>query len=281
MNLTRVIRKISTVVLLTVLLGYTFIIFAPFLWTAAMSFRTTNDILDSPYGFSWPPYLQNYVYAFTKFGFLRYVWNSTFVTLGALAITTVVTSLAAFGFARQRYRFGLREPIYYLIFISIMFPPQISLLALFQILVKYKLYNSLWGLILVYAASALPFNIYLLRSFFAQIPQDLEDASRIDGCSDWQMFWRVMFPIARPAVSTTIVLNFINFWNEFLYAVTFVTQQKARTLPLAVMFFLGEAYLDLGMLASGLMVSVLPVIILYLILSEQFIKGMTAGAIKG
>ena len=281
MNLRQIGRKITTVILLTVLLCYTFIVFAPFLWTAAMSFRTTNDILDNPYGISWPPYLQNYVYAFTKFGFLRYVWNSTFVTVGALAITTVVTSLAAFGFARQRYRFRLREPIYYLIFISIMFPPQISLLALFQILVRYKLYNSLWGLILVYAASALPFNIYLLRSFFGQIPQDLEDASRIDGCNDWQMFWRVMFPIARPAVSTTIVLNFINFWNEFLYAVTFVTRQEARTLPLAVMFYLGEAWLDLGMLASGLMVSVLPVIILYLILSEQFIKGMTAGAIKG
>ena len=281
MNLRQIGRKITTVILLTVLLCYTFIVFAPFLWTAAMSFRTTNDILDNPYGISWPPYLQNYVYAFTKFGFLRYVWNSAFVTVGALAITTVVTSLAAFGFARQRYRFRLREPIYYLIFISIMFPPQISLLALFQILVRYKLYNSLWGLILVYAASALPFNIYLLRSFFGQIPQDLEDASRIDGCNDWQMFWRVMFPIARPAVSTTIVLNFINFWNEFLYAVTFVTRQEARTLPLAVMFYLGEAWLDLGMLASGLMVSVLPVIILYLILSEQFIKGMTAGAIKG
>ena len=281
MNQTQTRRKIGTTILLAVLLAYTFITFAPFLWTATMSFRTTNDILDNPYGISWPPYVKNYVYAFTKFGFLRYVGNSVFVTLCALVITTIVTSMAAFGFARRRYQFGLRELIYYLIFISIMFPPQISLLALFQILVRYDLYNTLWGLILVYSASALPFNIFLLRAFFAQIPQDIEDASRIDGCSDWQMFWRVMFPIARPAIATTIVLNFINFWNEFLYAVTFVTRQEARTLPLAVMFFLGEAYLDLGMLASGLMVSVLPVIILYLILSEQFIKGMTAGAIKG
>lgn len=281
MNQAQIRRKISTTILLAVLLAYTFITLAPFLWTATMSFRTTNDILDNPYGISWPPYVKNYIYAFTKFGFLRYVGNSVFVTVCALVITTVVTSMAAFGFARRRYQFGLRELIYYLIFISIMFPPQISLLALFQILVKYNLYNTLWGLILVYSASALPFNIFLLRAFFAQIPQDIEDASRIDGCSDWQMFWQVMFPIARPAVATTIVLNFINFWNEFLYAVTFVTRQEARTLPLAVMFFLGEAYLDLGMLASGLMVSVLPVIILYLILSEQFIQGMTAGAIKG
>jgi multiple sugar transport system permease protein/raffinose/stachyose/melibiose transport system permease protein len=281
MNQAQTRRKISTTILLAVLLAYTFITFAPFLWTATMSFRTTNDILDNPYGISWPPYVKNYIYAFTKFGFLRYVGNSVFVTVCALVITTVVTSMAAFGFARKRYQFGLRELIYYLIFISIMFPPQISLLALFQILVRYNLYNTLWGLVLVYSASALPFNIFLLRAFFAQIPQDIEDASRIDGCSDWQMFWRVMFPIARPAVATTIVLNFINFWNEFLYAVTFVTKQEARTLPLAVMFFLGEAYLDLGMLASGLMVSVLPVIILYLVLSEQFIKGMTAGAIKG
>jgi len=275
------LHKTSSRLIVIPLLAYTMITVAPFFWTTIMSFRLTPEIDANPYGLPVPFHIDNYIYAFTKFGFARYVLNSAFVTAIALAITTLVTTMAAYAFARRRYSFFLREPLFILIFISIMFPPQIGLLALFELMVRYGLYNTLWGLILVYSASALPFNIYLLRAFFAQIPQDLEDAARIDGCSDWKMFWRVMLPIARPAVATTIVFNFINFWNEFLYAVTFVTQQKARTLPLAVMFFMGEAYLDVGMLAAGLMVASLPVIILYLFLSEQFIKGMTAGAIKG
>ena len=235
----------------------------------------------NPYGFTWPPYFKNYVEAFVKYGFVRYTWNSVLVTGASLLITTIVSSAAAFAFARKRYDFLLRTPIFYLIFLSMMFPPQITLLALFQILVKYHLFNTLWGLILVYSTSALPLTIYLLRSFFAQIPTELEDACRIDGCNDWQMFWRVMFPNARPAVSTTIVYNFIIFWNEFLYAVTFITKQENRTLPLAVMFFIGDSNIDLGMLASGLIISMLPVLILYIFMSEQFIQGMTAGALKG
>jgi raffinose/stachyose/melibiose transport system permease protein len=135
-------------------------------------------------------------------------------------------------------------------------------------------------LVLVYSASALPFTTYILRSFFMQIPQDLEDAARIDGCSDRQLFWRVMFPIARPAVATMIMLNFINFWNEFLYAVTYTTSPDLRTLPLAITFFMGEAIVDYGMLAASLVVATLPVIVMYLFLSEWFIKGMTAGAVK-
>ena len=97
-----------------------------------------------------------------------------------------------------------------------------------------------------------------MRAFFAQIPNELEEAARIDGCSDWAMFWRVMFPMALPAVATTVILNFIYFWNEFLYAVVFITQQKIRTLPLAIQFLVSDQYQDIGMLATGLMIATLP-----------------------
>ena len=120
-----------------------------------------------------------------------------------------------------------------------------------------------------------------LRAFFAQIPTELEDAARIDGCSDWSLFWRVMLPMALPAVATTVILNFIYFWNEFLYAVVFITRQQSRTLPLAIQFLVSDQYFDIGMLATGLMISTLPVLVLYLFLSDWFVKGMTAGAIRG
>ena len=109
----------------------------------------------------------------------------------------------------------------------------------------------------------------------------LSGAALMDGASDHQLFWRVMFPIARPAIFTTVMLNFVNFWNEFLYAVTYINNPKLRTLPLAVMFFVGEAYLDVGMLAAAMVVSTLPVILVYIFISEWFIQGMTVGAVKG
>ncbi len=133
----------------------------------------------------------------------------------------------------------------------------------------------------IYVVTALPLAIYLLRAFFAQIPQELEEAARIDGCGDWALFWRVMFPVALPAVATTVILNFIYFRNEFLYAVVFITQQKIRTRPLAIQFLVSEQYQDIGMPATGLMIATLPVLILYLFLSEWFVRGMTAGAIEG
>ena len=264
------------------LLSYSGVVSFPFFWMVSNSFRMGRDILLDPYALPRRLTLQNYVNIFTNptLSFPVFFKNSAIVTAGAILLALVLTSMAAYAFGRRRYQFPGRETLYALIFLSFMFPPQITLLSLFQLLVKYGLYNTLSSLILVYVASALPMNIYILRSFFMQIPQDLEDAALIDGCSDRMLFWKVMFPIARPAILTTVMLNFVNFWNEFLYAVTYINDPKLRTLPLAQMFFIGEAYLDVGMLAAALVISAMPLIIVYAFISEWFIRGMTAGAVK-
>ncbi len=274
-------RNLWRYLLLLPLLVYTLYTFGPFLWAAVMSLRTTQEITANHYGLPMPPHWDKYPTAWLNFGYATYFRNSFIVTAGSVFVVTLVGSMSAYVFARRRFKFPLREPLFLLIFLAIMFPPQITVLALYQVLVKYKLYNTLQGLLLVYSAAELPLTVFLLRGFFSQIPQDIEDAARMDGCSDFQMFWRVMFPMARPAVATTVVLNFITYWNEFLYAVVLVHRQQARTLPLAVMFLLGEQYQDVGMLATGLMIATLPVIILYVFFSEQFIQGITAGALKG
>jgi multiple sugar transport system permease protein/raffinose/stachyose/melibiose transport system permease protein len=267
--------------LLVPVLAYTVFSAGPYVWTAMMSLRTTDEIYRSHYGLPLPAHWDKYHRAWTEFGYATYFRNSAIVTIAAVTLVTVLGAMAAFAFARRRYAFPGREPLFLLVFLSIMFPPQIMLLALFQILVQYKLFNTLTGLVLVYAATELPLTIYLLRAFFAQIPTELEEAARIDGCSDWSLFWRVMLPMALPAVATTVILNFIYFWNEFLYAVVFITRQQSRTLPLAIQFLVSDQYFDIGMLATGLMIATLPVLVLYLFLSDWFVKGMTAGAIKG
>jgi multiple sugar transport system permease protein/raffinose/stachyose/melibiose transport system permease protein len=274
-------RRPARFLLLVPVLAYTVFSAGPYLWTATMSLRTTDEIHRSHYGLPLPAHWDKYHRAWTEFGYATYFRNSAVVTVAAVLLVTVLGAMAAFAFARRRYAFPGREPLFLLVFLSIMFPPQIMLLALFQILVQYKLFNTLTGLVLVYAATELPLTIYLLRAFFAQIPSELEEAARMDGCGDWSLFWRVMLPMALPAVATTVILNFIYFWNEFLYAVVFITRQQSRTLPLAIQFLVSDQYFDIGMLATGLMISTLPVLVLYLFLSEWFVKGMTAGAIKG
>jgi multiple sugar transport system permease protein/raffinose/stachyose/melibiose transport system permease protein len=274
-------RRAGRWLLLLPVLAYTVFSAGPYLWTATMSLRTTDEIFRNHYGLPIPPRWGNYARAWTEFGYATYFRNSAIVTVVSVILVTVLGSMAAFAFARRRYAFPGREPLFLLIFLSVMFPPQIMLLALFQILVQYKLFNTLTGLILVYVVTELPLTIYLLRAFFAQIPSELEEAARIDGCGDWRMFWRVMLPIALPAVATTVILNFIYFWNEFLYAVVFITRQQSRTLPLAIQFLVSDQYFDIAMLATGLMISTLPVLLLYVFLSDWFVRGMTAGAIKG
>jgi multiple sugar transport system permease protein/raffinose/stachyose/melibiose transport system permease protein len=189
----------------------------------------------------------------------------------------LVGSMAAFFFAR--YQFPLKEPLYLMIFAAIMLPPQVPLLALFQMLVRYKLYNTLTGLILVSAASGLPVTLYLLRAFFAQIPMEIQEAARIDGASDWRMYWQVMFPIITPAVVAVVIINFIEFWNEFLYPIVLISEQSNRTLPLGIMFFMGDRELDVGMVATGLVITILPVIVLYAFFSERITQSLAAGAL--
>ena len=200
------------------------------------------------------------------------------IVLSAVAILTVVGAMAAHCLAR--YRFRLNRVIYFILFSTIIFPPQITIISLFQILVQYGLYNSKLGLTLVYVAIQLPLTIYILESFFARIPADLFDAARMDGYSDWEIFWRVALPIALPAVATTVILNFILLWNEFLYAVVLITEEANRTLPLGIQRFLGDTQEDVGMIATGLMIAIIPVIVVYAFFSERLIQGMTAGAVK-
>ena len=260
---------------------YTAFAAGPFVWAAMLSLRTTGEIWNNPYGLPIPIHLDKFVTVFTQFSYATYFQNSIIVTVSSVILGTLAGSMAAFVLSRRRYEFPFREPIYLLIFISIMFPPQITLIALFQNMVQLHLYNTLQGLILVYASAELPVTIFLLRAFFRQIPQDIEDAARVDGCGDWRMFWQVMLPIARPAIAAVVILAFIGDWNEFLYAVVFISKQSLRTLPLAVTFFLGENFQDIGMLATGMIVTILPVVVIYVFFSESLIKGMTAGAIKG
>lgn len=266
------------ILLLLVLSLYTSFAAGPFVWAAMMSLRTTTEIHRNHFAFPSPPHWDKFSDAWFNSNYGIYFANSVQVVVVAVLILTIVGAMAAHCLAR--YKFRLNRAIYFILFSTIIFPPQITIISLFQILVQYGLYNSKLGLTLVYVAIQLPLTIYILETFFARIPADLFDAARMDGYSDWEIFWRVALPIALPAVATTVILNFILLWNEFLYAVVLITEETNRTLPLGIQRFIGDTQEDVGMIATGLMIAIIPVIVVYAFFSERLIQGMTAGAVK-
>ncbi len=261
-----------------VMAAYTAYTLGPFLWLATMSVRTTGEISDDHY--AWPRvfHWEQFRIAWIDSDFATYFMNSAIVVIVAVAVVTLVGAAAAHALAR--YRFAGNRLIYGILFSSIIFPPQITLISLYQIMVDYGLYNSLIGLTLVYISLQLPLTVYLLEGFFARIPQDLFDAAKMDGYGDLEIFRRIVLPIGMPAIATTLILNFIQLWNEFLFAVVLITDPDKRTLPIGIRAFMGDHFQDIGMIAAGVMISVIPVIIAYAFFSEKLIRGMTAGAVK-
>jgi ABC-type glycerol-3-phosphate transport system permease component len=261
-----------------ILVLYTLYSALPFVWVGTMSLRTTLEI--SGDHFAWPAiyHWEQYRRAWVDSSFDRYFWNSSIIVISAVAIVTLVGAAAAHCLAR--YRFRGNRAIYFLLFSSIIFPPQIVLISLFQIMVDYNLYNSRFGLMLVYVGLQLPLTVYLLEGFFARIPQDLFDAAKIDGYSDFEIFWRLVLPVGMPAVATAMILNFVQLWNEFLFAVVLISDQSLLTLPIGIRRFMGDYFQDIGMISAGMMIAVIPVVIAYALFSEKLIQGMTAGAVK-
>jgi len=271
-------QMLKRVALFAIVALYTAFAAGPFVWVATMSVRTTSEISLDHY--AWPAkwHWEKFAQAWFNSNYNVYFENSLLVVASTVAVLTVVGSMAAHCFAR--YRFPANRVLYFVIFSTIIFPPQITIIALFQILVQYGLYDSLVGLALVYVAVQLPLTVYVLESFFARIPGDLFDAARIDGYSEWLIFWKVSLPIALPAIATAVILNTILLWNEFLYAVVLITDESRRTLPLGIQRFMGDQLEDVGMIATGLMIAIVPVVLIYMFFSEKLIQGMTAGAVK-
>jgi len=277
------LQRIRLALLTGVLLVFTLVVIVPFIWMIIMSVRTTGEILLNPYGLPKVIRWQNYVRLFfdPQIRFYQYYFNSIFVTAFSVLFCVLLSTLAGYGFGRKRYAFKYRGWIFAMLLFALMLPPQILYIPQFTMMARYGLINTRWALVLLYSALGMPVSIYIMSTYFKQLPSEIEDAALIDGCSDLVMFWKVMLPLARPAVSTVILMNALSFWNELLLSLTMVTKPDMRTLPAAMMMFVGENAADFAMAATSLVAAMLPILILYLLLSEKFIEGMTAGALKG
>jgi len=275
----RIVRGLVTVVLI----AFTLVVIVPFIWMVVLSLRTTGGILNDPYGLPIPPRWQNYTKLLfdPQYHFYQYFLNSVIVSVGAVLFETAIATMAGYGFGRPRYDFKLRGALLAFLLAALMLPRQITYIPQFVMMSRYGLIGTRWALVLLYAAGVLPFSVYLMSTYFSQLPSEFEDAARIDGCSDFGMFWRVMLPLATPAISTVVLLNFMGHWNELLLAITMTHDPALRTLPAQIWYFIGEHGVDYGLAATSLTVAAVPILILYLFMSERFVEVLTAGGVKG
>ncbi|PHM11720.1 carbohydrate ABC transporter permease [Nostoc sp. 'Peltigera malacea cyanobiont' DB3992] len=255
---------------------------APALWQLLTSFKVNDDIAAVPTVYFPTRFTFNhYIELFTRRPFWRYIFNSAFVSITSTAVALAIGAPAAYALARLR-PWG-EKVILASILIVTLFPGILLFLGLLEIIQALKLGNNYLALIIPYTAINLPLTILVLKSFFEQLPKDLEDSARVDGYNTFQLLWQIVLPMTLPALVTTGILTFIFAWNEFIFALTFMTREELKTIPVAAAQLGGATIYEIpyGPIAAATVVGTLPLILLVLFFQRRIVQGLTAGAVKG
>ncbi|HXH35531.1 MAG TPA: carbohydrate ABC transporter permease [Plantibacter sp.] len=264
----------------TVLIIWSIVVVVPLLWTVMSSFKTSSEIFSSPFALPATWNFDNYVNAWTTAGIGSFFLNSIVVVLGALVVTMLFGSMCAYVLARFRF-FGSRA-IYYLMLAGLTFPIFLAIVPLFFVLRSLGLLNTLPGLILTYAAFAFPFTVFFLFSFFKSLSGSIAEAAALDGAGEWRTFFQVMLPMARPGLATVAILNFVGLWNQFLLPVALNTNPQNYVLTQGMASFASQAgySVDFGALFAASVITVVPVLIVYLIFQRQLQGSVSQGTDK-
>jgi raffinose/stachyose/melibiose transport system permease protein len=262
-----------------ILLTYAGIVVYPLILTLVSSLKTTNAIYDHPLSLiPREPRWANYVDAWQQANFSTYFKNSIVVSVISVVLILFLGSMASYVLAR--YPFRGNALVYLFFLLGFMIPVRLAIVPLFILMRDLHLLDTLWSLICVYVAGGMPLAIFLMVTFFRRIPRDLEDAARIDGANAFQIYSRIMLPLVRPVLATVALFEFLHVWNDFFFPLIFIRSDSHRTIPLGISVFFGEYSNDWGLLFAALSISLVPVIIVFLLMSKQFIAGLTVGAVK-
>ncbi|MEM1388748.1 MAG: carbohydrate ABC transporter permease [Pseudomonadota bacterium] len=210
--------------------------------------------------------------------FFLYFQNSMIVTVGSLFFILLFGAMAAFALAEYRFRGNMLMGLY--LALGIMIPIRIGTVAILEMMVATGLVNTLWALILVYTAQGLPLAVFILSEFMRQVSDDLKNAARVDGLSEYAIFFRLVLPLVRPAMATVAVFNMIPIWNDLWFPLILAPAEETKTLTLGSQVFIGQFVTDWNAVLSALSMAILPVLVLYVIFSRQLIRGITSGAVK-
>lgn len=255
---------------------------SPFIWLIFTSLKPSKEIFSYPITI-FPHHItfEHYRYVlFRMADFQRYFSNSVVITGISVGLIVILSCLGGYAFGRKRFRGQNLMMSFVLLILTI--PYAIYLVPIFIMEDKFSLTNSYLALILPYVALNLPWGLFIMRGSFRTIPDELEDSARIDGANEWQLWFRVMLPLAKPGIATTTIITFIFVWQEFLFAVTLQSDSRWQTLPVGIVHIRDELQaLAYDNLSVAILISLIPIFILFLLLKNFFIKGITEGGLKG
>ncbi|MFT2817061.1 carbohydrate ABC transporter permease [Leifsonia sp. A12D58] len=252
----------------------------PLYWILITSFKTPGAIFSYPLTY-WPEEfsLANYVTLFEKSNFGTYVMNSLIVATVAATVATFISMLSAYVLAR--FEFRSKTAVLMAFLVTQMIPAFIALGPLYMLMVQLKLVDNRFGLMLIYVAVSIPFCTIMLRGFFANIPDALEEAAMIDGCSRFGALFRVIVPVMKPGIIAAFIFNFVNCWNELFLSVTLMNKDENKTIPTALNGFISSFTIDWGSMSAAAVLTILPTMLLFAFASRYIVQGLTAGAVKG
>lgn len=268
--------KVFMWIVLIFILLYTLV---PMVWLVISSLKTNTELMGDPFALPAKWQIQNYINAFQVSGLATLFMNSIIVSLVATVLNIIVAAMASYVVAR--FEFKGKEAIFNTFTIGILVPINALMVPYFLVVNKLGVYNTRFGLILVYAAVGLPLSISIVRGFMNNIPGELEEAGIVDGCNFFQRFFKIVLPMSKTGLVTAATFEFIYCWNEFIYAMLLTSSQEVRTVQIGIRYFTNQFTTDYVSMYAAIIISIIPSILGYILFQDQIISGLTAGAVKG
>ncbi|ANA81917.1 binding-protein-dependent transport systems inner membrane component [Paenibacillus vortex V453] len=263
------------------LMAYLLIILYPFLFVLFSSVKVDNQsIASNPFGLPSTFVFDNYVNAWVNAKISTYFWNSLYIGVLSACLSILFAAMLAFAVTRMRYN-RISAIVFQCILIGMLIPNNSLMLPIYGMMRQLDILNTHMALILPYVANAIPFSVIILAAFMRSLPGEIEEAAVIDGLRSGGLFARIILPLTVPAIVTVFIINFLGNWNEFLLANYFLSNDELRTLPVGMVGFRDAYNMNYAQMSAGIVFSVLPVLIIYAVLQEKIIEGVTAGSVKG
>lgn len=271
-----IIRKIIVYILLLII---AVLMITPFLWMFSAAIKSDREVFKiNPFVFIPPvPKWSNYVDIWTKIPFARFVGNTFFLTIVVTLLQLLTSSFAAYSFAKLRFRY--RNGLFLAYIATIAMPWQVYMVPQFILMRRMGLNDRLLAIICLQAFSA--FGVFLMKQFYEGIPDDLCEAARIDGMSEYQIYTRIMLPLSKPALATLVIFTFVNTWNDYLGPLIYLKTQNKKTIQLGLKMFISQYSSDYGLIMAGSMLSLIPVLIIFLCFQKYFVEGVASTGLKG
>lgn len=251
----------------------------PVYWMWQASLAPRLDLAKDPFAFPGRLTFDNLKNAWTTAKMSIYFVNSILVAVPRVAVVLLFSSLA--GYAFGKLNFFARDAIFRFILFGLMIPIQAMIIPIYYNIQRMGLINTRWAVILPYFGLSMPFAIFMMRAFFRDLPTELMESARIDGCNEFSTFFYIMLPLIKPAVSSLLVFEFMWSWNDFFLPMMTIYNDSYRTLPLGLMYFFGKYTTNYSLIAAGVTICTIPIIVVYTIFQRKFMEGITSGAVKG